>query len=246
MLALNLYYRSFQANITKHLSPLMMLVLTSLLRIFGGIIDKRLTSMLGFSIPLSNVPLPQCYRRTELEKKQAYEPHIREIEFGSFSPLVFSTTGGLGSTATVVFKRLASLIADKQEQPYSKTLFWLRCKLSFSLLRSAVMCFRDSRSSYTIGHNIFLHHPLTLQLLTARSTSQQCNTSSLVFHFLVFLFCKIVCMCLLCIIVIAMYTKRTCRSTKTQMSLYEVHVHIFRVFDGLYANVRVGNASLSF
>ena len=49
--------------------------------------------------------------------------------FGSFSPLVFSTTGGLGSTATVVFKRLASLIADKQEQPYSKTQFWLRCRL---------------------------------------------------------------------------------------------------------------------
>ena len=165
-----------------------MLVLTSLLRIFGGIIDKRLTSMLGFSIPLSNVPLPQCYRRTELEKKQAYEPHIREIEFGSFSPLVFSTTGGLGSTATVEFKRLASLIVDKQEQPYNKTL-----------LRSAVMCLRGSRSSHhTIGHNTNLHHPLTLQLLTARSTSQHCTTSLLVFHSFVYLFCKIVCMCLLC------------------------------------------------
>ena len=82
-----------------------------------------------FCATLSKVPLPQCYRRAELEKKRAYEQRIREIEFGSFSPLVFSTTGGLGSTATVVFKRLASLIADKQEQPYSKTLFWLRCKV---------------------------------------------------------------------------------------------------------------------
>ena len=34
------------------------------------------------------------------EKKRAYEQRIREIEFGSFSPLVFSTK--------VVFKRLAS------------------------------------------------------------------------------------------------------------------------------------------
>ena len=73
-----------------------------------------------FCATLSKVPLPQCYRRAELEKKRAYEQRIREIEFGSFSRLVFPTTGGLGSTATVVFKRLASLIADKQEQPYSK------------------------------------------------------------------------------------------------------------------------------
>ena len=50
-----------------------------------------------FCATLSKVPLPQCYRRAELEKKRAYEQRIREIEFGSFSPLVFSTTGGLGS-----------------------------------------------------------------------------------------------------------------------------------------------------
>ena len=98
----------------------MMLVLTSLLRIFGGIIDKTYFDVRVFNpfcATLSKVPLPQCYHRAELEKKRAYEQRIREIEFGSFSPLVFSTTGGLGSTATVVFKRLASLIADKQEQP---------------------------------------------------------------------------------------------------------------------------------
>ena len=73
-----------------------------------------------FCATLSKVPLPQCYRRAVLEKKRAYEQRIREIEFGS---LVFSTTGGLGSTATVVFKRLASLIADKQEQPYNYSGF---------------------------------------------------------------------------------------------------------------------------
>ena len=64
--------------------------------------------------------VPQCYHRAELGgKKWAYEQRIREIEFDSFSPLVFSTMGGLGPTATVVFKILAALIADKQEQHYS-------------------------------------------------------------------------------------------------------------------------------
>ena len=95
--------------------------------------------------------LVQCYRRNEQEKKRSYEERVREVEHGSFSPLIFSTSGGLGPIATVVYKRIASLIAEKRDQPYSRTLFWLRCKLSFSLLRSAIMCIRGSRSSY--------HHP---------------------------------------------------------------------------------------
>jgi len=41
---------------------------------------------------------------------------------------------------------LASMIAVKHNKAYSKTLNWLRCRISFSLLRSAVMCLRGSRS----------------------------------------------------------------------------------------------------
>ena len=95
-----------------------------------------------------NTPLPQCYRQNEQEKRRAYEQRIREIEHGSFCPLVFSTSGGMGITTTIVYKRLAELIAAKQSKPYSKTMNWIRCKLSFSLLRSAVMCIRGSRSAY--------------------------------------------------------------------------------------------------
>ena len=95
-----------------------------------------------------NTPLPQCYRQNEQEKRRAYEQRIREIEHGSFCPLVFSTSGGMGITTTIVYKRLAELIAAKQSKPYSKTMNWIRCKLSFSLLRSAVMCIRGSQSAY--------------------------------------------------------------------------------------------------
>ena len=103
-----------------------------------------------FAQSYRNTSLPQCYRQNELEKKRAYDERVREIEHGSFSPLVFSTTGGMGTTATVIYKRLASLIADKQNKPYSRTVHWLRCRLSFSLLRSAIMCLRESRS--TLDH----------------------------------------------------------------------------------------------
>ena len=91
--------------------------------------------------------LAQCYRRNELEKKCVYEERVTEVEHGSFSPLVFSTSGGMGPIATVVYKRIATIIADKRKQPYSRTLFWIRCKLSFSLLRSAIMCIKVLMSS---------------------------------------------------------------------------------------------------
>lgn len=106
-----------------------------------------------FAPSYRNTSLAQCYRKNELEKRRAYDERIREIEHGSFSPLVFSAAGGMGETAKVVYKRIASLIADKYNKPYSKTINWLRCRLSFSLLRSAVMCLRGSRSS--------LHHPIS-------------------------------------------------------------------------------------
>ena len=55
-----------------------------------------------FAPSYRNTTLSQCYRRNELEKKRAYDERIREMEHGSFSPLVFSTAGGMGSTANVV------------------------------------------------------------------------------------------------------------------------------------------------
>ena len=76
---------------------------------------------------------------------------VREIEMGSFTPLVFSATGGMAPAATIMYKRLASLLAEKRHQTYSKTISWLRCSIGFSLVRSAVMCLRGSRSSF--------HHP---------------------------------------------------------------------------------------
>ncbi len=44
----------------------------------------------------------------------------------------------MGRDTTVAYKRLASRISIKREQPYSTAMSWLRCRLSFSLLRSAI------------------------------------------------------------------------------------------------------------
>ena len=92
-------------------------------------------------------PIATCYRKHENTKKRAYEQRVREVEHGSFTPLVLSLTGGMGCAATVCYKRLASLIAQKRDQPYSRTMAWVRCCLSFALLRSSIQCIRGARSS---------------------------------------------------------------------------------------------------
>ena len=91
--------------------------------------------------------LSTCYRKHERIKKRAYEQRVREVEHASFTPLVLAATGGMANEATHFFKRLASLLAIHRDQPYNSTMAWLRCRLNFSLLRSAIQCIRGSRSS---------------------------------------------------------------------------------------------------
>ena len=70
---------------------------------------------------------------------------IREfakIEQGSFIPLVFNTLGGIGPAASVVYKRISSMIAEKSGQSYNSVIRLIRCKLTFSLLRSTITCLR--------------------------------------------------------------------------------------------------------
>ena len=92
--------------------------------------------------------LPSMYLKHENEKKRLYEQRVREVEFASFTPLVLSATGGMAKQATIFYKRLASLLASKREFRYSQMMNWLRCRLSYSLLRSAIQCIRGARSSY--------------------------------------------------------------------------------------------------
>ena len=61
-------------------------------------------------------------------------------------PLVFSLTVSTAKEATVFYKRLASLLSEKQQQPYSITLNWIRVLLGFCLLRSTIQCFWGAQS----------------------------------------------------------------------------------------------------
>ena len=100
-----------------------------------------------FNVKIFNPHAPsnrqQClaatYRRHERIKISAYEQCVREVEHGPLPhALVMSLSGGCGNAASTCFQTLASMLVEKWDQPYSNTLAWMRCKLSFTLLRSAV------------------------------------------------------------------------------------------------------------
>ena len=68
-----------------------------------------------------------------------------DVENGSFTPLVFTTTGGMGKECIRYYTRLAELIAAKKGEHYSQIISWIRARASFELLRSALVCLRGSR-----------------------------------------------------------------------------------------------------
>ena len=94
-----------------------------------------------------NATLSSVYRRHEQEKRREYDQRVQEVEHGTFAPLVFAASGGMGPSTTIAYKRLASLLASKRGHPYATTMRWLRCRISFSLLRSAITAIRGTRPS---------------------------------------------------------------------------------------------------
>ena len=50
---------------------------------------------------------------------------------------------------SVVYHHLASLISSKHNNPYSRTILFIRSKISFALLHSSLRCLRGSCSTFT-------------------------------------------------------------------------------------------------
>ena len=78
--------------------------------------------------------ITSTYRRHEQAKRRQYEQRVLEVEFSSFTPLVFSCTRSAGPSASIAIKQLASKLATKRDLPYSTIAGWLRCRISFALL----------------------------------------------------------------------------------------------------------------
>jgi hypothetical protein len=66
--------------------------------------DVRIFNPLTSSNQIPNTR--STFIRHEKEKRRMYDQRIREVEHGSFTPLVFSACGGMGPSTTIAYKRL--------------------------------------------------------------------------------------------------------------------------------------------
>ena len=64
-------------------------------------------------------------RQCEEEKKKKYSQACAEKHI-SFTPLVFSVDGLIGTECQVFLKRLADRLSSKWDKPYSQTVNWIR------------------------------------------------------------------------------------------------------------------------
>ena len=90
--------------------------------------------------------LPTLFETFEKDKKREYGDRITQVERGSFTPLVFSSNGGMGKEASMTIKKLAQDIAGKHSEKYSHVVGLLRCRIHFALMRSAHTCLRGTRT----------------------------------------------------------------------------------------------------
>ena len=91
------------------------------------------------------------YSSHEREKKRSYNHRVLQVEKGSFTPLVFSTTGGMAPEATKFYKHLAQKISQRKSQEYSDVIAFIRRRLRFDLLKTCIISLRGFRGKQTIN-----------------------------------------------------------------------------------------------
>ena len=92
-----------------------------------------------------NMKLNTMYRHHESLKNNAYRDRILQVDKGSFTPLVFSCTGGAAPEATKFIKQLALKLSLRKMERYSETVSYLRRRFSFEILRTCVISLQGER-----------------------------------------------------------------------------------------------------
>ena len=85
-------------------------------------------------------------RKHEMEKKRQYNQRVMEIEHGTFTPLIFTTSGAMGHECTKFHKSLAEKMSIKNGEKYDDIMRYIRVKISFLVLKATLLCIRGSRT----------------------------------------------------------------------------------------------------
>ena len=107
-------------------------------------LDIRVFHPLAPSI-VAHGTIAKMYRSHENEKKSVYNARVLQVERGTFTPVVFSTSGGMGIEAQKLFKRIAERTARKTGQSYSDAISFIRKRVRFDLLKTTIIALRGDR-----------------------------------------------------------------------------------------------------
>ena len=90
----------------------------------------------------------QIYRIHENEEKRLYSRRVLEIEHGTFTPLVFTTAGGMGLKECLIYhSRLAQLIAIKRGALCQNHL------MDHAIIKRGAVCQKPSHGSEPEPHS---------------------------------------------------------------------------------------------
>ena len=81
------------------------------------------------------------------EKKCKYLQACQD-QHAMFTLLYVSVDGMLGSEAAFFVKRMSEFLAAKWERPYNVVSGWVRARLSFAIIRTALLCVHGSRTKW--------------------------------------------------------------------------------------------------
>ena len=83
----------------------------------------------------------------EVKKKTKFSDACQERHM-SFTPLVVSVDGMLAPEFASFLRRIGEALSNKWEKPYSKTMNWVKCRLSFAVLHASSVCFRGTMTKW--------------------------------------------------------------------------------------------------
>ena len=93
----------------------------------------------------TNSTIKSILKKHEAEKKRTYNQRVMQVEQGTFTPLIFTVAGSMSPECSTFHKNLAEKISEKTGERYNDVINFIRCKLSFMTIRSALLCLRGSR-----------------------------------------------------------------------------------------------------
>ena len=113
----------------------------------------------------AKMTVPKMYTHHEHIKKRNYLSRVIQVEKASFTPLVFSTTGGMGPEAEKFMKHLAEMVSLKSNRSeYSTNMSFIRRRIRFDLLKTTLISIRGFRGKRTEAHEKRMISELDLHL----------------------------------------------------------------------------------